>query len=208
MKKLITILTVAVLAAGAQASVTLNLELTNIQDHEGNLYPDGANNPGQLVVLIGDVGGDGFESLDAIHNNEGFVDDDDVIIDSWKMDVFNSLIVGGDKHSISGYDMVSDGFSEGGGGSLCLVWFEDVLASDHGVVKDDAPGDEATGTPGVDEYYGYHTEWTLPSDGSTEPLTYDVPGTYTMSQTVPEPMTMALLAGGGLFVALRRRKNA
>jgi len=170
MNKLTAVLTVAMCAAVAQASVTLNLG--------GGTYEDSSGNPlftyiedGHLFMLLGDPSGDGFQSLGSIQNNTSFLAGDDVLIDHWGANVWATAIEGQLGHSVGGYEMLGNGLAKDD--SLCLIWFESIKYSD----VSSAPAAFVAETPGSGEHYGYHQEWLLPADSATVNLDFVSSGT-------------------------------
>jgi len=214
MKKVIAVFTMLVLVSGAQADVSLNIGGELFRDSAGDalFYVDLGTLTsvhGNLFMLIGDPSGDGFQSVDAITDNLGFLGGDDVLIDAWGVNAENTYIDGNLSHSISGFDMVGSGLSQGD--KIALVWFESLMGS---AVDPAALGAK----PGEDQPFGVllpdkqDPMWTLPSDGGQQNYFHTFSGAAadtgkTDLVTTPEPMTFAVLALGGGIVAARRRRN-
>jgi hypothetical protein len=208
MKKTLVAVIVGLVATGAQAAtITLNLGGGEFQDGNGDALftfdwgQFDSLDDGQLFLLIGDVDGNGFASINAIHNNQGFLAADDVLIEAFGVDGAKSAVDGELNEQITGYDAEGDGFD--GGEDLALVWFETLLAADVDVDTD---------TPGLGQKYGYDTTKDMPSPPSGDhDLIWSFTGDAgeTKNTTVPEPASMLLLtAGAGLLAVRRRRRRA
>jgi len=200
MNKVLAILTVAALVTGAQGAVTINIGGGDFLAQDGTPlfgFDEFFNAvDGNLFLLIGDPSGDGFQSLDAIQNNAGFLAGDDVLLGSFGAEAWNTGIDGRLGAQLSNLD--AEGLGLGVGDALTLVYFEGLMAA---AVDPAAPGAK----PGEGEVYGFDSSLPLTDLNGTMGLTYGQ--NQVDMTTLPEPTTMAVLMIGGGIVAARRRRN-
>jgi hypothetical protein len=210
MKKFLTasLLSLALGAASAQATVSLSLYGGILRDSSGTALSDGG-----LLVLVASTTDSIFSSPlpDTNLSVGSLFGGDDQIVGLFSISQDNSGMAGGYGSLLN----LSYSSNLGTGDALQLYWFPTLTTA-------------STSFGSYTPYGSYRTDsiasgsdigWALPSDGSTVTLNFftvssgigseaDVLGTASLS-TVPEPATTVALLGGGaaLFVLYRRRQR-
>ena len=210
-KTLLVAAVVALTSVLASAGVTLNMATGYMYKDNGSNLLDTSDSAatGGTMVLIADTDGDGFGDL--TQATASWVGDpDDVAVGRWEA---NGFYLGGAGNS---FDAVPFDLAGGvtAGDDLLLVWYDTPYSA--GAV---GPGDLVNfGTFRSDSILsGSDIAWVVPADGSTFSLNFatvsaggeslDSAG-YATQTTVPEPVSMSLLAIGGGLLLRRRRRTA
>ena len=200
MKKLALLALVALAPTAAQAAVVLNMAIGVLYKADG-VTPLDANS---TLVLLCDADNDGFGDL-AQATDSWTADAGDIVAAIVPTD--NLLGVDGSAYLALTVDVAG----VTAGKPLMLAWY-------------DLPFDASASGPGQGIAFGaYRTDdvvnyseiaWFVPADGATSALNFTTVNGYgelaesvgvANMVTVPEPVTMSLLAVGGLLLARRRR---
>lgn len=206
-KKIFGAITLLGLAIGAQAQVTIQLNLDGLLDQLGGYSPTSS-----LVLVVADVDGNGF-GLDSIAAGQSLTagsyigDSNDYVVFVGDLSAFSEPGVG--QLGVNGAQTTTDWTA---GDQLAVVWFPSLTTASATVVDGSS--------------YGYITStiFVTPANGGTATYQiitaaakgYSEPDEFTYSAStveatasfvvggsaVPEPSTIALVLGGILVLTL------
>jgi hypothetical protein len=196
MKKIGMMMAMAVLAVGAFADVSVNINVTSMgltdQNDATISVADG------FYMLVADVDGDGLDGwnfdTDQISFSDSLVLDDDVVLYQGGYSFDDAALSPNSQESYLGVI---------GGEQYYVIW--------------GSVGSSATAL-GEGNWFGAYSIddnviWEVPATGTVAPFISDanavaVSSLYGYAQSVPEPASALLvLLGGGMVYALRRRGN-
>ncbi len=226
--KLSAVLFVVAVSASLASASTINSWVMHL--YENAAYNDYLDD-GDTLMLICDDDMDNDtnsspESWEKYHNTIGkdsfLADPEDVILDAWGLSgvIGGTAYDGGDEHAAN-WDNGGKGVDEGD--HFALFWFDLPFSDITDINNGPGKAGIAYGYYRTDDVlggvFGGNLSYEVPANNVSDDLrsitqnahsSGDIPDSEMAAEfeTVPEPMTIALLAGGGIFVTLRRRKNS